>query len=50
MSDADWARAVGTHTQHGRYSAERWLEIYATHAHVHAEQILVARDAARKKA
>jgi len=49
MTDADWARAAGTHSEHGRYTAERWLEIYAAHAHRHAEQILVARDAARKK-
>jgi DinB family protein len=48
MSDADWARE-GTHTESGRYTVERWLEIYASHAHGHAEQILVARDAARKK-
>jgi len=48
MTDADWARE-GTHTESGRYTAERWLEIYASHAHGHAEQILVARDAARKK-
>ena len=48
MTDADWARE-GTHTESGRYTAERWLEIYANHAHGHAEQILVARDAARKK-
>ena len=47
MTDGDWARAAGTHTEHGRYTAERWLEIYAAHAHRHAEQILVARDAAR---
>jgi hypothetical protein len=26
----------------------RWLEIYADHAHKHADQIRVARDAARK--
>jgi hypothetical protein len=49
MTDADWVRE-GTHTESGRYTAERWLEIYASHAHGHAEQILVARDAARKKA
>jgi hypothetical protein len=48
MTDADWARAAGTHSEHGRYTAERWLEIYAKHAHGHAEQILVARDAARQ--
>jgi hypothetical protein len=50
MTDADWARAAGTHTEEkGRYTAERWLEIYGPHAHGHAEQILVARDAARKE-
>jgi hypothetical protein len=48
LSDADWLRA-GTHTESGRYTVERWLEIYAAHAHGHAEQILVARGAARKK-
>jgi hypothetical protein len=48
LSDQDWARE-GTHTEHGRYTLERWLEIYSTHAHKHAEQVLVARDAARKK-
>jgi hypothetical protein len=48
LTEAEWARE-GTHTEHGRYTLERWLEIYATHAHKHAEQILVARDAARKK-
>jgi len=48
LGDAEWARE-GTHTEHGRYTLERWLEIYASHAHKHAEQILVARDAARKR-
>ncbi len=48
MSDADWKRE-GTHTEHGRYTIERWLEIYAAHAHKHADQIKVSRAAARKK-
>jgi len=48
MTEQDWARE-GTHTEHGRYTIERWLEIYGTHAHKHADQILVARDAGRKK-
>jgi len=47
MTDAEWARE-GTHTEHGRYTVERWLEIYAAHAHNHAEQIRVARGSARK--
>ena len=47
MSEAEWLRE-GTHTEHGRYTVAKWLELYAAHAHGHAEQILVARDAARK--
>ena len=47
MTDAEWARE-GTHTEHGRYGTTRWLEIYAPHAHQHAVQIRVARDAAKK--
>ena len=48
LSEDDWRRE-GTHTEHGRYTIERWLEIYATHAHKHAEQIKVARDSAKKR-
>src|SRR5436189_4502980 len=48
LTETEWLRE-GTHTEHGRYTLERWLEIYSAHAHKHAEQILVARDAARKK-
>ena len=47
MTDAEWMRE-GTHTEHGRYGVTRWLEIYAGHAHQHAVQIQVARDAAKK--
>jgi hypothetical protein len=47
MSEDDWRRE-GTHTEHGRYTIERWLEIYSTHAHKHAEQIRVARGSATK--
>ncbi len=45
MSEADWARA-GTHNEVGRYTAEHWLELYAKHAHDHAEQIRRVRAAA----
>jgi hypothetical protein len=46
MTPADWARE-GTHSESGRYTAATWLEIYAEHAHKHAEQIRAARAAAR---
>jgi hypothetical protein len=49
MTDADWARAAGTHTEHGPFTAERWLELTAAHAHAHAAQILIARDSAKKR-
>ena len=48
LTETEWLRE-GVHTEHGRYTLERWLEIYSSHAHKHAEQILVARDAARKQ-
>jgi DinB family protein len=47
MSVDDWRRE-GTHTEHGRYTIDRWLEIYSTHAHKHAEQIRVARGSATR--
>jgi hypothetical protein len=46
MDEAAWQRQ-GTHSEHPSYSVERWLEIYAVHAHDHAEQIRVARRSAR---
>ena len=49
MSDADWQRP-GSHSEHkGNYTPERWLEIYAPHAHRHAEQIMAARGTAKKQ-
>ena len=47
MSEDEWLRE-GTHNEIGRYTVYRWLEIYAVHAHGHAEQIHAARAAARK--
>ncbi len=47
MSEAEWRRE-GVHTESGRYTVERWLEIYAAHAHNHAQQITVARGYAKK--
>jgi hypothetical protein len=45
MTEAEWRRE-GTHSEIGRYTVDRWLEIYARHAHDHAEQIVNARKAA----
>ncbi len=42
LTPEQWARG-GTHTESGPYSVERWLEIYADHAHNHADQIRRAR-------
>jgi hypothetical protein len=38
LSEEDWSRS-GTHTESGPYSVQTWLEIYAAHAHDHANQI-----------
>jgi hypothetical protein len=46
LTEVEWLRE-GTHSEIGRYTIERWLEIYAAHAHNHADQIRVARDAAK---
>jgi hypothetical protein len=45
LTEAQWGRE-GTHSESGPYAVERWLEIYAAHAHNHAEQITRARAAA----
>jgi hypothetical protein len=38
MTEQEWQRK-GEHSESGPYSAEQWLQIYASHAHNHAEQI-----------
>ena len=48
MSEDDWQR-TGTHTESGLYSAEKWLTIYADHAHNHADQIRRLREAVTQK-
>jgi DinB superfamily len=48
LTPVQWLRE-GTHTEHGPYTVERWLEIYATHAHKHAEQIYVAINSLKDK-
>jgi len=43
LDEAGWARR-GTHEESGPYAVETWLEIYAAHAHDHADQIRRARQ------
>ena len=47
LSEEDWLRE-GTHTEVGRFGLDTWLRIYAPHAHKHADQIRLARGAAKK--
>jgi hypothetical protein len=44
LTPAEWER-VGTHSESGAYSVDNWLQIYAVHAHNHADQIRRARAA-----
>jgi hypothetical protein len=48
MTEQEWLRE-GSHTEIGRYTVEKWLEIYSAHAHGHAEQIRIARNAAKDR-
>ena len=43
MAEEDWQRE-GWHPENGLYTTERWLEIYAAHAHNHAAQIRRLRE------
>jgi hypothetical protein len=47
LTPAEWSRA-GTHPEHGTYSVDHWLSIYAKHAHKHADQIRRARESATR--
>lgn len=44
MSEDEWQRG-GVHTESGPYSVEKWLAIYAEHAHNHASQIARLKSA-----
>jgi hypothetical protein len=48
LTPAEWVRE-GTHSEVGPYGVESWLKTYSEHAHKHARQIRIARDAAVKK-
>jgi hypothetical protein len=43
LSEEDWQRE-GWHTESGLYSVEKWLRLYAAHAHNHASQIRRLRE------
>jgi hypothetical protein len=45
LTEEQWARQ-GQHTASGPYGVEAWLEVYAAHAHDHADQIRRSREAA----
>ena len=47
LTPTEWVRE-GTHTEAGPYGVESWLKTYSEHAHKHARQIRVVRDAAAK--
>jgi len=47
MTEEEWHRA-GWHSDAGPYRVDRWLEIYAEHAHGHADQIRRLREALGK--
>jgi hypothetical protein len=42
LTPEQWQRQ-GTHSESGAYDATKWLQIYAAHAHNHADQIRRAR-------
>lgn len=48
LTAAQW-QIVGVHSEAGRFTMERWLEVYAAHAHAHAQQIHLARAAAKPR-
>ena len=49
MTGGDWARQAW-HTEGGAYGPERWLELYAVHAHNHAAQLARLRAEVTAKA
>ena len=46
LTPTEWVRE-GIHTEVGPYGVESWLKTYSEHAHKHARQIRIARDAAK---
>ena len=48
LTPTEWVRE-GRHTEAGPYGVEAWLKTYSDHAHKHARQIRIVRDAAAKQ-
>lgn len=46
MTDTEWSRE-GVQSDGGRFTAEKWLEIFSQHAHTHADQIRRTRAGAK---
>lgn len=44
LTEDDWARACGRHSESGAYDLDTWLRTYARHPREHAEQIMKAID------
>jgi hypothetical protein len=38
LGDDEWTK-TGVHEEHGAYTAETWLDVYAGHCQAHAEQV-----------
>lgn len=48
LAESDWSRQ-GHHPEHETYGVEKWMQIYAAHAHDHADQIRRARASLKKQ-
>lgn len=48
LTEAEWLRE-GTHSEIGPFGVLKWLEVYGTHAHSHARQIVQALGKVREK-
>jgi hypothetical protein len=49
LTAAEWVRE-GTHSEAGPFGVETWLRVYAPHAHKHAQQIRMRREAVKAQA
>jgi hypothetical protein len=47
LAESDWTRQ-GVHPEHETYGVEKWMQVYASHAHDHADQIRRARASLKR--